>query len=88
MTHTGKVLSVLGIGLILAATAALAEPAKVLELWPGLAPGDKGDIGEEHDTTKLVDRAVAGKAVIRTGNVSKPSLTVFRQPRRRAPEQR
>jgi len=55
-----------------------AEPAKVVELWNGPAPGDKGDIGEEADTTKPTDGSVAGKAVIRLGHVSKPSIAIYR----------
>jgi acetyl esterase/lipase len=47
-------------------------------LWPGAAPGEKGDIGEEHDTTKPSDELVGGKRVIRLGNVSAPSLTLYR----------
>src|SRR5512133_821327 len=54
-----------------------AEPAKVIPLWPTDAPGEKGDIGEEHDTTKPTDGLIAGKPVIRLGNVSKPSLTIY-----------
>jgi acetyl esterase/lipase len=55
-----------------------AESSKVIELWAGAAPGDKGDIGEEHDTTKPADNQVAGKSVVRLGNVSKPTLTFYR----------
>jgi len=57
-----------------------SEPAKVMELWNGPAPGDKGDIGEEADTTKSTDRPVAGKPVIRFGHVSKPTIAVYRPP--------
>jgi acetyl esterase/lipase len=55
-----------------------AQTPKVIELWPGTAPGDKGGIGEEHDTTKPTDGLVAGKPVVRLGNVSKPTLTLYR----------
>jgi acetyl esterase/lipase len=55
-----------------------AEPTKVIELWNGTAPGDKGDIGEEADTTKASDRPVAGKPVIRLGHVSKPTISIYR----------
>jgi acetyl esterase/lipase len=44
-------------------------------------PGEKGDIGEEIDTTKTTDGMVAGKRVIRLGNVSKPTVTVYPAPR-------
>jgi acetyl esterase/lipase len=55
-----------------------AQSPKVIELWPGAAPGDKEGIGEEHDTTKPTDSQVAGKPVVRLGNVSKPTLTLYR----------
>jgi acetyl esterase/lipase len=54
-----------------------AEP-KVIELWPGRPPGETGDIGEEHDLTKPSDGLIAGKPLIRLGNVSKPTLTVYK----------
>jgi acetyl esterase/lipase len=58
-----------------------AEPAKVVDLWPGVPPGDKGVIGVEHDTTRGEDRMVAGKRVVRLGDVSKPTLTIYRPQR-------
>ncbi|MEA3213178.1 MAG: hypothetical protein QOE70_6235 [Chthoniobacter sp.] len=56
---------------------AVSEP---IPLWAGDAPGEKGDIGEEKDTSKPTDHAVAGKPLIRLGNVSKPTITVFPAP--------
>src|SRR5437867_777478 len=47
-------------------------------LWPGGAPGEKDELGPEKDTTKPTDGLVAGKAVIRLGNVSKPTATIFK----------
>jgi len=49
-----------------------------IPLWPADAPGEKGGIGEEKDTTKPTDGKIAGKPVIRLGNVSKPTLTLYR----------
>jgi acetyl esterase/lipase len=63
---------------ILTLSAFAAEPVKVLDLWPGTAPGEKGDIGEEHDTSKPNDGLVAGKPVIRLGNVTKPTIAIYR----------
>lgn len=60
-----------------------AQPSKVYELWPAVAPGEKGDIGEERDTTKPTDGLVAGKRVIRLGNVSKPTLSIYPAPRKK-----
>jgi len=53
------------------------EPSKVIELWPGVAPGEKGEVGEEKDTTKPTDNLIAGKRLIRLGNVSKPTISIF-----------
>lgn len=57
-----------------------AEPAIELPLWPGMAPGDKGDLGPERDQTKATDNLVAGKKLIRLGDVSKPSIAVYQPP--------
>jgi acetyl esterase/lipase len=58
-----------------------ADPAQtVINLWPDTAPGEKGDIGEEKDTTKPTDGKPGGKAIIRLGNVSKPTITIYPPP--------
>lgn len=55
--------------------ATVSEP---IPLWPKGAPDEKGDVGEEHDTTKADGGLVAGQRVIRLGNVSKPTITLYR----------
>jgi acetyl esterase/lipase len=55
--------------------AMISEP---ITLWPKGAPNEKGDVGEEHDTTKPNDGLVSGQRVIRLGNVSKPEITLYR----------
>jgi acetyl esterase/lipase len=57
-----------------------AEP-EVVYLWPDIAPGETGEIGQERDMTKSTDNLVGGKPVVRLGNVSKPSMTLIRPPR-------
>jgi len=54
-----------------------AEP-QVVPLWPGAVPGEKGGLGEERDMTTSKDGLVGGKPLIRLGNVSKPTLTIYR----------
>ncbi len=49
----------------------------VLPLWPGGAPGAKTAKGPEGDTTTDQGK-VAGRPLVRLGNVSVPTLTVFR----------
>jgi acetyl esterase/lipase len=60
-----------------------AQPSESILLWPQGAPGEKGGLGEEKDMTKTTDGMVASKPVIRLGNVSKPTITVYRAPRER-----
>jgi acetyl esterase/lipase len=74
-----------GAAFVLAVAVCLAgfdrlQAAEPLSLWPQAAPGEKGNIGEEKDFTKPTDGLVAGKPVIRLGNVSKPTVTVYRPP--------
>jgi acetyl esterase/lipase len=69
----------LWIGLLAAAPVSGAESVpQALPLWPGIAPGEKEPIGEEHDITTSKDNLVAGKPLIRLGNVSQPEITVYR----------
>ncbi|MBC7369384.1 MAG: alpha/beta hydrolase [Undibacterium sp.] len=65
----------------LASSAAVSPP---IPLWPGRAPGETGELPPEADTTKPKDRAVAGKAVVRIGNVSSPTITVYSPERGKA----
>jgi acetyl esterase/lipase len=68
----------LGLSLfLLLPTLWAGSPVRVVDLWPGTAPGEKGDLGEERDMTKPTDQLIAGRRVIRLGNVSKPTLSVF-----------
>ncbi len=55
-----------------------------IAIWPGVAPGDKGKIGEEKDNTKPSDNKVGGKDVIRIGNVSNPAITIYPAPKNTA----
>jgi acetyl esterase/lipase len=59
-------------------TARAAEAAgDPIKLWPGVAPGDKGDIGAEHDTTRDPNSRNKDN-IIRLGNVSDPTITVYK----------
>jgi acetyl esterase/lipase len=60
---------------ILAASA--SEP---MALWPKTPPGKKSDIGVEQDMTKPSDDLYGGKRVVRLGNVSIPTITLYRPP--------
>jgi acetyl esterase/lipase len=68
-----------GLALLAASTCLGAEP-RAVRLWPGSAPGETGAVGEEHDTTTPSDNLIAGRPVIRTGNVSTPTVSVYPAP--------
>jgi acetyl esterase/lipase len=48
-----------------------------LPLWPGAAPGPSTTTGPEEDQAKATDKPIAGRPIIRLGNVSVPTLTVY-----------
>lgn len=53
-----------------------------MPVWPDKVPGEKGDIGPEADTTKPgQDGPDPAKHVIRLGNVSQPTLTIYHPPK-------
>ncbi len=72
-----RTLPALLLGVLAVLNASASEP---MALWPNGAPGETGDIGAERDMTKPDDGLVAGKRVIRIGNVSAPTLTLCRPP--------
>lgn len=65
----------------LIAAGARAAPIGPIPLWPGQAPGEKGNIGPEHDSTTDRDRIAGGRRVIRITNVAVPTLTVYLPPK-------
>ncbi len=74
-------LCVVGAALLMAVTglganASAQTVSKPIPIWPGAAPGEKGDIGAEHDTTDQKDGKPAD-GIIRLGNVSVPTITVY-----------
>jgi len=48
-----------------------------LPVWPGAAPGEPANMPPEANTTTAKDHLVAGRPVIRLGNVSKPTITLY-----------
>lgn len=58
-----------------------AAPGQPIKLWPGKAPGDKAELPPEQDTSGAKGGLVAGKSVIRLGNVSEPSITFYPAPK-------
>lgn len=50
-----------------------AAQRQTLKVWPGTAPGEKGDVGEEH----LMPAKKEARPVQRLTNVSQPTLTIY-----------
>jgi acetyl esterase/lipase len=63
-----------------AGTAQNTSTQPVLRLWPNGAPGAQKATEQEHDTTTAQDQLIAGRPVIRLGNVSTPTLTFYPAP--------
>ena len=56
------------------------QPARGLSetpIWPGVVPDAAPSAGPEIDTTTSKDQLIAGKPLIRLGNVSIPTMTVY-----------
>lgn len=49
-----------------------------LQIWPGTAPGAPTNLPPEADTTSGKDNTVAGRPVIRLGNVVTPTITLYK----------
>lgn len=58
-------------------TMQAADP-EIFDLWPSEAPGEIIDLPPEADTSDDESRKVAGKSVIRLGNVSTPQIAVYK----------
>jgi acetyl esterase/lipase len=58
-----------------------ADKPEPISLWPGKPPGEKTELPDEKDTTKPGDGMVAGKSVVRLGNVSNPTISIYRPPK-------
>lgn len=65
--------------LVVLSTSSFAEtaPHAAIPLWPNGAPGAAPNPAPEQDTTTAKDNLIAGKPVIRLGNVSAPTLTLY-----------
>ena len=68
-------------GLTMFCSNILAADLPSYPLWPGAAPGETNKLSEEKDMTKPTDGKIAGRTVIRLGNVSTPTLTMYHAPK-------
>ena len=63
------------LGLLLAAMTPAADAPLVIDLWPGVAPGEKGNIGPEEAGDPKSGVKTPVKSIT---NVTKPTITVYR----------
>jgi acetyl esterase/lipase len=56
-----------------------AEPI-TLNVWPSRPPGETKELPPEADQTKPEDKLIAGRRIIKLGNVSVPQIAVYRAP--------
>lgn len=80
-TSLALLLAGLLVGTAFFSPAHAADQPAPFPLWSTAAPGEKGDLPPEADTTKPTDGLVAGKRVMRIGHVSQPTLTIFSPPK-------
>jgi len=57
-----------------------ADDSVVIDLWPGVPPGPVVELPPEADQTKPTDDLIAGRRIIKLGNVSTPQIAVHRPP--------
>lgn len=63
-------------GMLRSATA--VEPSETLNVWPDQPPGKAVELPAEADLTKDTDNLIAGRRLQRIGNVSTPTLAIYR----------
>ena len=62
------------------ATLEAREADHVVDLWSGKPPGPEVNAGDEQDFNKPTDRLIAGRKIIKLGNVSVPQAHVYLAP--------
>ncbi len=82
MCPTYSRLACIVLSLAVFGSATAAEPSVVaLKLWPSTPPGDENvTLPPEADQTKPEDRLIAGRPIIKLGNVSTPLIEIHRPP--------
>jgi len=63
--------------LSLATAVSAAEPI-IVNLWPAVPPGPAVELPTEADQTKASDSLIAGRRIIKLGNVTTPQLVIHR----------
>jgi acetyl esterase/lipase len=66
--------------ILVTSISAFAAPDHIIDIWPAQPPGDIREPGEEHDMTRDTDPLIAGRRIIKLGNVKTPQAHVFLAP--------
>jgi acetyl esterase/lipase len=66
---------------LVAPCASLAAEPITVNLWPAKPPGEAKELPPEADQTKPDDKLIAGRRIIKLGNVSVPQLAVYQPPK-------
>ncbi len=56
------------------------QPDHVISIWPHDPPGEEMNVGPEQDMTKDTDQLIAGRRIIKLGNVKTPQAHVYLPP--------
>ena len=56
------------------------KPDDVIKIWPAKPPGAEMNVGPETDFTKDTDKLIAGRRIIKLGNVAIPEAHVYLPP--------
>lgn len=68
----------LSLFVLISGGAFAADPTLTVKLWPAKPPGETKELPAEAETTKPTDQKIAGRPVSRIGNVSIPTLAVYK----------
>ena len=56
------------------------QPDHVINIWPHDPPGERMNVGPQQDLTKDTDKLIAGRRIIKLGNVKTPQAHVYLPP--------
>lgn len=73
-----KKLFVMTLTFLIAGSVQAAKPEITMNIWPAKAPGETKELPPEADLTKDTDKLIAGRRIIKLGNVSTPQIAVYR----------
>lgn len=63
---------------LMSGSLAFADAPLVVNLWPSKPPGETKELPPEANLTKPDDKLIAGRRIIKLGNVSTPQIAVYR----------